>query len=178
MKALSASTRLDADRVWLRVCSRAEEAEIQGALDHPSIHTVLPMPFRRLSAGQWCEKALAGLTDDSELLFSIFALQDDAYLGGISLHRDGQSASWEMGYWLMPDARGKGLMRDVLKAMLEMARNHPSIKRVTATAWVGNVPSQKVLLGAGFIPSGVKPHVREDGSVTELLQFTYDIGEG
>ena len=62
---------------------------------------------------------------------------------------------FELGYYLHPDARGKGIMRSAVKALLDWGKNHCGVKTVVVRILEGNLPSRRVV-------EGIKEFVREE----------------
>lgn len=60
----------------------------------------------------------------------------------------------ELGYGLKTGFCGHGYMREAVKALAAWALTQPGVKRVEAETDPGNLASQKVLLNAGFVPTG------------------------
>ena len=90
----------------------------------------------------------------------------DAFLGSVVLF-DVVEPSAEVGFWLAPEARGRGLAADTLRLAREIARRR-GLTAVRARTAVDNVASQRVLERAGFAfrsrdvqttPSGVRAEV-------------------
>ena len=78
-------------------------------------------------------------------------------LGGIGLHR-GAHGVHELGYWLTPDAWGKGYATEAARAMLHAARHALGIRRVEASYHVANPASGRVLAKLGFREVRREPH--------------------
>jgi RimJ/RimL family protein N-acetyltransferase len=75
-------------------------------------------------------------------------------LGGGTLHHlDAERAIIEIGYWLYPRARGRGIATRVARALAEHALAL-GVQRVAAYVNVGNVASERVLERAGFTREG------------------------
>ncbi|ARC94158.1 GNAT family N-acetyltransferase [Vibrio coralliilyticus] len=62
-----------------------------------------------------------------------------------------QQTMLELGYRLIPDARGNGYAIEASRAVLNIAKQQ-GIERVLALTEPDNVPSQKILLKLGFTP--------------------------
>jgi RimJ/RimL family protein N-acetyltransferase len=78
-----------------------------------------------------------------------------AVLGGGALHHlDAERAIVELGYWLLPHARGRGVATRVARLLAEHAFSL-EIVRVEAHVNVGNDASERVLERAGFTREGV-----------------------
>lgn len=96
-------------------------------------------------------------------------------LGGAALHHlDADRRIIEIGYWLFPRARGRGVATKVARAMAEHAFAL-GVQRVVAYVNVGNRDSERVLERAGFTREGIcrsmpKPDGRRiDKTVYSLL---------
>jgi RimJ/RimL family protein N-acetyltransferase len=93
-------------------------------------------------------------------------------LGGGTLHHlDAERAIVEIGYWLYPHARGRGIATKVARALAE----HAFALGVQRVAAYVNVDSERVLERAGFTREGIirsmpKPDGRRvDKSIFSLL---------
>jgi RimJ/RimL family protein N-acetyltransferase len=78
-----------------------------------------------------------------------------AVLGGGTLHHlDTKRSVIEIGYWLFPRERGRGVATKIARALAEYAFAL-GIQRVAAYVEVGNVASERVLERAGFTREGI-----------------------
>lgn len=76
-------------------------------------------------------------------------------LGGGTLHHlDAERGVVEIGYFVLPHARGRGVATTVARLLAEHAFSL-GIERVAAYVNVGNTPSERVLERAGFTREGV-----------------------
>jgi RimJ/RimL family protein N-acetyltransferase len=96
-------------------------------------------------------------------------------LGGGTLHHlDAERAIVEIGYWLLPHARGRGVATRIARLLAEHAFSL-GVRRVEAYVNVGNSASDRVLERARFTREGVarslpKPDgTRVDKTVYSLL---------
>jgi RimJ/RimL family protein N-acetyltransferase len=81
--------------------------------------------------------------------------ETDVIFGGGTLHHlDPGRSVIEVGYWLFPRARGRGIATGIARALAEYAFTL-GIERVAAYVEVGNVPSERVLERAGFTREGI-----------------------
>jgi RimJ/RimL family protein N-acetyltransferase len=69
--------------------------------------------------------------------------------GGTFRHLDSKGAIIEIGYWLYPHARGRGVATKTVRALAEHAFDL-GVRRVVAHVKVGNSESERVLERAGF----------------------------
>ena len=74
--------------------------------------------------------------------------------GGTLHHLDPERGLIELGYWLFPWARGRGIATKVARVLAEHAFAL-GIHRVAAYVTVGNLASERVLERAGFTREGV-----------------------
>jgi RimJ/RimL family protein N-acetyltransferase len=74
--------------------------------------------------------------------------------GGALHHLDAERRIIEIGYWLFPRARGRGVATKVARALAEHAFAL-GVQRVVAYVNVGNRDSERVLERAGFTREGI-----------------------
>jgi RimJ/RimL family protein N-acetyltransferase len=79
-------------------------------------------------------------------------------LGGCGLHRRGQPATIEIGYWLRPDAVGRGVMTAAAGALRDAAFALDGISRVEIRCDVANVRSAAIPRRLGFVHVGDEVH--------------------
>ena len=94
-------------------------------------------------------------------------------LGGITLrHFDPMRGTIEVGYWLFPEARGRGL---ATRAVQAVAREvfASGLWRLEAHVRIGNDASERVLERAGFTREGVKRRLlRHHGERVDATAFS------
>lgn len=61
----------------------------------------------------------------------------------------------EIGYWISPDRRGRGLAGRATRLLARWALQEQDLERVEIRAATGNIASQRAALAAGFEPEGV-----------------------
>ncbi|MCL7497216.1 GNAT family N-acetyltransferase [Streptomyces sp. MCA2] len=86
--------------------------------------------------------------------WGVFVLSDAAAgtaLGSIGFHGPPDAEGFvEIGYDLSPSARGAGWATDAARLLAGWAATHPEVRTVCALTEPENVPSQRVLVRAGF----------------------------
>jgi RimJ/RimL family protein N-acetyltransferase len=93
-------------------------------------------------------------------------------LGGINLHHfDPLRDAVEVGYWLLAEARGRGIATRCVRAAAEHAFAN-GIYRVEAHVRVGNAASERVLERVGFRREGVKRRYLRRGGEEEKHDAT------
>lgn len=60
----------------------------------------------------------------------------------------------EIGYGVAPERRGSGYGSQISKLLLEAARGDPRVRALTAETALGNIASQRMLVGNGFFKTG------------------------
>ena len=90
-----------------------------------------------------------------------FEADPDSLIGVLDLRDRGQG-EWEIGYWMRPEVRGRGLMVTANHLALNHVFSSLEALRVMHYARVGNTRSRNVARRLGFVPEGVrrKPVVR------------------
>lgn len=135
-------------------------------------YTTVPSPYTREDAesfvalvGEWWESG-------DEL---VWAMRDETgVIGMVGLHRIKDGAA-ELGYWLAPDARGRGFMQEAAEAVVDFAFGPLRLERLEWHAVVGNTASAAVAQRLGFQLEGVRRKglaghgPRVDGWIAGLL---------
>ena len=97
-------------------------------------------------------------------------------IGAIGLHPDAQG-DIELGYWLAPDAWGRGYATEAGRAVVRAARESLRLKRLVSGHFIDNPASGKVLRKLGFRPTGrvVMRESRARGHATPCATFELDL---
>jgi RimJ/RimL family protein N-acetyltransferase len=96
---------------------------------------------------------------------------------GMLHHLDGERGIVEIGYWVLPEARGRGVATTIARLLAEHAFTL-GIERVAAYVNVGNVASERVLERAGFTREGVvRSMPKPDGRRVDKTLFSLLPGE-
>ncbi len=104
--------------------------------------------------------------------YVILEAESGQVLGGMNLHHfDPLRDAVEVGYWLLLEARGRGVATRCVRAAAEHAFAH-GVYRVEAHVRVGNAASERVLERAGFSREGVKRRYLRRGGETEKHDAT------
>src|SRR5512140_3187750 len=159
----------DGDLV-LRLPRDADAPAIAAACGDPEIARWIPVPvpYRLEDARAFIAFTAEGWSSGREPTFVIAGATDRRLLGTLAFHRrpdePGQAA---IGYWLAPEARGRGLAtRAVILAVRWAFDADPGLVRMELLTLVGNEPSGRVALRAGF---------RREGTLRRYLPFRGDL---
>ena len=101
--------------------------------------------------------AADGTGHDLEPYFAyvIVRRSDGLAVGDAGFHGPpGEDGEVEIGYALVPAARGSGLAAEATGLLVEWARTQPGVHCVTARVDPSNAPSRRLLERLGFAPDG------------------------
>jgi len=79
----------------------------------------------------------------------------------------------EIGYWLLPQYWGKGIISEAMEAMILYLQNQKKVHRIEALVETGNKASDKVLLKAGFYYEGtLRDYEMKNGKYISLSVYS------
>ncbi|UZK67344.1 GNAT family N-acetyltransferase [Sphingomonas sp. M1-B02] len=140
---------------------------------------------RNLARAPWpypieaAETFAASFATSDEPVFLLFEHDAGAIrlVGGIGLHAIGDEPH-ELGYWVTPNAWGRGYATEAGKAVLQVAKAI-GVRRVTAGHFIDNPASGRVLRKLGFRPTGriVPQYSRGRGAEVPSARFELDLSE-
>jgi RimJ/RimL family protein N-acetyltransferase len=97
--------------------------------------------------------------------------------GGMLHHLDAERQIVEIGYFVLPPARGRGIATTIARALAEHAFSL-GVARVAAYVNVGNVASERVVERAGFTREGVvRSMPKPDGRRVDKTLYSLLPGE-
>jgi len=158
---------------------RAEDIDaIYAACQDPDIqrYTRVPSPYSRADA----EKFIGTVAEQwaGELHRTWMIREGSTLVGTVGFYRlDGQG-NGEIGYWMAPDQRGGGRLREAAGAAIDwgFSPDGLGLTRIEWRAVVGNEPSAHVARALGFRFEGtlrqalVSADHRDDGWIAALLK--------
>lgn len=97
-------------------------------------------------------------------------------VGTIGIHEE-EAGNHEFGYWLTPDAWGRGYATEAGRGVIRMARESLRLKRLTSGHFIDNPASGRVLRKLGFRPTGriEQRHSRARGTSAACATFELDL---
>jgi RimJ/RimL family protein N-acetyltransferase len=100
------------------------------------------------------------LRDDSSGELIVERIADARPIGTVSWHRvqygpNNESAAWNMGIALIPEARGHGYGTEAQRRLADYLFETTSVNRVEAQTDVDNIAEQRSLETAGFVREGI-----------------------
>jgi RimJ/RimL family protein N-acetyltransferase len=142
------------ERLTLRPGWPEDAAAIAAAIGHEQVVRMLaqvPWPYAIGDAESFLARPRA--VSDVFLLILSHEAERPRLVGGIGLHPE-EDGSHELGYWLAPDAWGRGYATEAGRAVLGIARHALGLKRLSSGHFVDNPASGRVLRKLGFRPTG------------------------
>ena len=154
---------LSDDRLLLRLPVRADVDDITLACQDPELQRWIPVPvpYERVHGEQWVDDTLSSWAQDHELRWVIVervaggatGRPTSGPVGAIGLHARDPTMR-EVGYWMAPWARGRGIMTQAVRLVCRWGFDELDLGRIEWWANVGNHASRRVAEKAGFTMEG------------------------
>ncbi|MGN9808112.1 GNAT family N-acetyltransferase [Micromonospora sp. BQ11] len=167
---------VEAHGVRLRPYRAEDAADTAAGCDDPLTQRFLPglpSPYTEAEARRWISEVAPAEWAAGGAAYVIADPATDRLLGGVGLGRlVAFRAQAEIGYWVAPWARGRGVATAATRALAERAFATGS-ERLELFTHPENVASQRVALAAGFRHEGVRRAAgpTRDGSRTDLIAW-------
>jgi RimJ/RimL family protein N-acetyltransferase len=147
--------------VLLRSPRRSDAAQIVAGATDPEVvrYTLVPSPYRDEDLDKILTIADEGWSEGTDAVFAVCdAAHPEELLGLLGLHgvelglEPGGRA--EIGYWMRPEGRGRGLMTRAIQVATDWAVHELDLAVVTWFAFVGNDASRRAAERAGYTMEG------------------------
>jgi ribosomal-protein-alanine N-acetyltransferase len=150
--------------VRLRRWAESDIHCVEEASSDPTIPkgTTVPARFTPTEGLAWVERQWGRAESGEGVSLAIADAVSGEALGAVVLLLRRQPLTAEMGYWLIPRARGRGLGSRAVALLARWAVTESRLARVEALVVPDNVASQRVLEKAGF---------RREGHLRSYLVF-------
>jgi RimJ/RimL family protein N-acetyltransferase len=163
-------------RLTLRPGWPEDAPELARAIGHESVVTKIsraPWPYRESDAADFLSRPHG--KREAALLITTIEGAVPRVIGCIGIHPEGDAH--ELGYWLTPDAWGRGYATEAGRQMVEIARFSFGLTRLRAGHYVDNPASARVLAKLGFVPTGrTEPqYCRARGHEVECVKLELDL---
>jgi RimJ/RimL family protein N-acetyltransferase len=150
-------TRIEGDGVVLRPY-RLEDADdvAIGCSDALTQRFVpnLPHPYTRAEAIRFITVEVPAKSAAGDFVFAVADPATDRLLGGGGVHRRSEGTA-EIGYWTMPNARGRGVASAVTRALTGFGFSQ-GVRRLYLRIEPENGPSQRVAIACGYHREGMQ----------------------
>ncbi|WP_413775696.1 GNAT family N-acetyltransferase [Micromonospora sp. RTGN7] len=150
---------IEAEGVRLRHFDADDVADVAAACSDPLTQRFLPglpSPYTEADARWWVTEGAPAIRATGGAAYAVTDPATDRLLGGVGLSNPiparGQA---EIGYWVAPWARGRGVASAATRALAAAAFRHDTA-RLELLTHPENAASQRVALAAGFRHEGVR----------------------
>jgi [ribosomal protein S5]-alanine N-acetyltransferase len=116
--------------------------------------TTVPASFTEAEGRAWIERQWGRADTGEGLSLAIAEADSGEALGAAVLLLRPQPGSAEIGYWVIPRARGRRLASRAVALLARWALTEAGLARVEALVEPANTPSQRILEGVGFQREG------------------------
>jgi RimJ/RimL family protein N-acetyltransferase len=158
--------RLSDGRVALRPWRVADAALMAAACADPDIALFCMMPagYTEAMARDFIADAPRAWAQEGWLHLALTLSGDDQPLGAVgALAVDRPSASAELGYWVMPEHRRRGLARAGVSLITDWTFETLHLRRLAIGTMVGNLPSRRIACALGYRPEALFRSYRQMG---------------
>lgn len=166
---------LHGERFLLRAFSDADQPAVFRALSHPQVIRYYGVSYATLDATreqmEWFERIHE---EGSGIWWAICRPDTRAeVIGGCGFNNWLQGhRRLELGYWLMPEYWGRGVMSECLPLILRHAFVEMKVHRIEAEVETENTASSRLLLRHGFVHEGRRRECEvKDGAFVSLDNF-------
>ena len=148
---------LRAERLTLRPVDPVEAERIVARRPGPQDCWAEDFPFEGdvVGASRYLHATAAGGDQRPFGHYLVIRAEDGTAIGGIGFKGKPEAGSVEIGYGLVPSARGAGYAAEAVQVLLAFAREQ-GVSRVVADTDRGNVASQRTLERAGLTRTGTR----------------------
>ncbi|MCO7238003.1 GNAT family N-acetyltransferase [Aeromicrobium sp. CnD17-E] len=174
--------RLRTDRVQLRPLVEGDADRVAQACSDPTTRhwlRTLPHPYTPEVARAFVADCTWRSATGEKITWSVVDPVSDELLALVTLmHLGGVNpGTAEVGYWAHPDARGRGLVGEAVRAVTRWAfsPDGPGLHRLSLLAAAGNVASNRVAERSGFRRVGVERQAEMLGDDTLDDLVSYDL---
>jgi [ribosomal protein S5]-alanine N-acetyltransferase len=162
------------DRMRLRLSDESDIPEVLIAYqDDPEMYLKMgePGPPSGAELGRMAERAAADRAAGVGIRLTIVAAGADVCLGRVNVHHvNWEHARAELGIWVAPGARGRGLARTALRLVAAWLLQDLGFHRVQLLTDPSNEPLIRAAAGAGFQREGLlRGFQRERGARVDVV---------
>jgi RimJ/RimL family protein N-acetyltransferase len=171
---------LRGDGIVLRRWRTEDAPAVAAACSDPEIPRWIPWvpsPYTEEDARRYVRECLD--SPEERKPFAIVDAQSGRLLGAIDMRINGQLRTGHLGYWIVVEARGKGVCTSALRTLSRWALDELKLGRLELVTDPDNVGSQRVAEKAGFQREGVlRSHLlHRDGRRRDSVMFSLLPGE-
>jgi [ribosomal protein S5]-alanine N-acetyltransferase len=161
MSGLPQELRLEGERVVLRDWRDEDAPALEPVCGEWDVtgFTSVPTVYSKAGALAWIERQRRKRAAGTVLALAIQGRDDDRVLGNVNLAglAEGRREA-EIGYWLVPDARGHGIITEAASLLIGWAFSSHDLERIEFAILPENLASQRVAERLGAKPEGLRKH--------------------
>lgn len=116
----------------------------------------LPSPYGEVEAQTFVQSRDKAAASGSELTFAVRGVTDHLLAGALGLSQRGYRHEADVGYWTVPDRRGRGWTARALRLMARYALDTMPLHRIEVITALDNVYSRAVATAAGATFEGIR----------------------
>ncbi|MFE0423675.1 GNAT family N-acetyltransferase [Streptomyces sp. NPDC058953] len=162
---------LTTGRLLLRAFTEDDTDEVFRLCQDPQVQrwTCVPSPYERRHAREFTgETVPEGWRTSTTPTFALVPPDGGPLMGSVSVTLRTLSGTWEVGYWLGAEYRGRGLMTEAVTEIAHWSFGRLGATRLEWRAEVGNTASRAVALRAGFTPEGtLRAAINNNGTLRD-----------
>jgi len=174
---------LEGAQVRLRPFDDGDAPRIVEACSDPQTRHWLPLPspYTEDVARAYLASSVWNAATGTMAPWAIADPDSDTLLGNVAVLRmDNRTLTGEIGYWMHPDARGRGVMTDAVQlvvrhALTPIEEGGLGRRRLTLYTAAGNTASSAIALKAGFTHVGTLRKAERLGDGTYADLNAYDL---
>ena len=135
--------------------------------------TTVPVVYSEQEGRAFIERQWGRQTSGQGVSQAIVELATGRAVGLMWIALDRPPHQAALGYWLVPDARGRGLGSEAVRLASTWVLTATEVHRLTAQVVPGNDASTSVLRKAGFVEEGVlREWLRRGDDHIDVIQFS------
>ena len=163
------------DAVGLREMTEADVPALVAAVQDPLIprYTRLPSPYGEREAREFLVEQRRRREHGTELSLLVVGAESDALLGSVGARLDRENARAEIGYWVVREARGRGVASRAVVLLGRWLFAELDLARLQIHTETENLASQRVAERAGFTREGLlRSYELMEGRPIDVVMFS------
>ena len=160
---------LETERLYLRPFNLEDTKRVTQVCNDKNVTRYLPFPYpyEEKLAIDWISK----MPNEKALDCAIIFKENDLLIGAISLMKKDDYVA-ELGYWLDPVYKGKGLMTEIAAAVVNYGFENLHYHKIFAKHYAENLASGRVMqkIGMQFVGT-LKEHTFKDGKFYDVKLY-------
>ena len=163
------------DTARLREMTEADVPALVAAVQDPLIprYTRLPSPYGEREAREFLVEQRRRCEQGTELSLLVVGAESDALLGSVGARLDRENARAEIGYWVVREARGRGVASKAVVLLGRWLFEALDLARLQIHTETENLASQRVAERAGFTREGLlRSYELMEGRPIDVVMFS------